>query len=32
MRGKSEEFLAAGGKVYLPELSVPAGSQGVRTP
>jgi phosphomethylpyrimidine synthase len=24
MREKSEEFLAAGGKVYLPELLVPA--------
>jgi phosphomethylpyrimidine synthase len=27
MRGKSEEFLAAGGKVYLPELSVPLGGR-----
>ena len=26
MREKSQEFLAAGGKVYLPELQVPAGS------
>jgi phosphomethylpyrimidine synthase len=32
MRGKSEEFLATGGKVYLPELSVPAVSRGIRTP
>jgi phosphomethylpyrimidine synthase len=26
MREKSQEFLASGGKVYLPELQVPAGS------
>jgi phosphomethylpyrimidine synthase len=26
MREKSQEFLAAGGKVYLPELQVPADS------
>ncbi len=26
MREKSAEFLAAGGKVYLPELRIPAGS------
>jgi phosphomethylpyrimidine synthase len=26
MREKSEEFLAAGGKVYLPELQVPTGA------
>jgi phosphomethylpyrimidine synthase len=27
MREKSEEFLASGGKVYLPELEVPAGKR-----
>ena len=27
MRGKSEEFLAAGGKVYLPALSVSPGGR-----
>jgi phosphomethylpyrimidine synthase len=33
MREKSDEFLAAGGKVYLPELQVPAGAvTGIRKP
>jgi len=31
MREKSEEFLASGGKVYLPELQVPANQGGSRS-